>query len=183
MLEITDEIPFDIPNGWVWTRMSFLARMISGTSYDKSHICHTGIRILRGGNVVDYSISYLDDDVFLPREYTDIEKNIIQGDVVIVGSTGSLTAIGRPAFVREQRDSTQIGAFLRIVRPYTSLISQWIELIFRSQYYRDHISSCVKGTSINNIKASYILEMFVPLPPLGEQLRINSKINMLDCSL
>lgn len=163
--------------------MSSLARMISGTSYDKSHVCQEGIRILRGGNVVDNCITFFDDDVFLPCAYFDAEKNALEGDIVIVASTGSLTAIGRPAFVHKGCDYTQIGAFLRIIRPFSPLLFQWLEHIFRSQYYRDHISNCVKGTSINNIKSSYVLDMFVPIPPTDEQSRICKRIDEIEGSL
>lgn len=33
--DITDELPFEIPDNWVWTRFSTLIRIISGVSYDK----------------------------------------------------------------------------------------------------------------------------------------------------
>ena len=45
--------------------------------------------------------------------------------------------------------------------------------------YRNHIRQSVSGTNINNIKKSYIEELFIPLPPLKEQHRIVAKINEL----
>ena len=153
-----------------------MAKLISGTSFDKADVSSEGIRILRGGNIVEYSIEFRDDDIFLPKRYVDNEKNISDGDIVIVASTGSITAIGRPAFVHGSYNNIQIGAFLRIVRPLHINVSQWLSLIFETTYYRDHISDCVKGTSINNIKADYVLNMLVPLPPKQEQQRIVQKI-------
>ena len=179
IVDISEDIPFDIPNSWSWVRVSSIARLISGTSYNKGDITAKGIRVLRGGNIVNFSIEFKDDDVFLPLNYFEDEKNISDGDIVIVGSTGSFTAIGRPAFIQGTYPYAQIGAFLRIVRSFSGLTSQWVSQLFKSQYYRDYISDSVKGTSINNIKAEYILNMLVPLPPLTEQRRIVAKIENL----
>lgn len=33
--DITDDLPFEIPDSWVWTRFSTLIQIISGVSYDK----------------------------------------------------------------------------------------------------------------------------------------------------
>ena len=44
---ITDEIPFDIPDSWCWARLGNLITIISGVSYDKKDVCNNGIRILR----------------------------------------------------------------------------------------------------------------------------------------
>ena len=179
IIDISEDIPLDIPDSWSWVRVSSIAKLISGTSYNKGDVTAKGIRILRGSNIVNFSVEFKDDDVFLPSNYFDREKNISDGDIVIVGSTGSFTAIGRPAFIHETHLYTQIGAFLRIVRSFSGLTNLWLSQIFKSQYYRSCISDRVKGTSINNIKAEYILNMLVPLPPYNEQRRIIQKINEL----
>lgn len=160
-------------------RVSSIAKLISGTSYNKGDVTAKGIRVIRGGNIVNFSIEFKDDDVFLPPNYFEDEKNISDGDIVIVGSTGSFTAIGRPAFIQGTYNYTQIGAFLRIVRSFSDLTSLWLPQLFKSQYYRDYISASVKGTSINNIKAEYILNLLIPLPPLTEQRRIVAQIENL----
>ena len=65
---ITDEIPFDIPDTWCWTRLGNLITIISGVSYDKKDVCNNGIRILRGGNVNDLKITTFPEDVFLQHQ-------------------------------------------------------------------------------------------------------------------
>ena len=183
IIDISEDVPFDIPDSWSWVRVSSIAKLISGTSYDKGDVTAKGIRILRGTNIVNFSVEFKDDDVFLPLNYFDGEKIISDGDIVIVGSTGSFTAIGRPAFIHGTHLYTQIGAFLRIVRSFSDLTNLWLAQIFKSQYYRSCIADRVKGTSINNIKAEYILNMLVPLPPYNEQRRIVQRINELFAKL
>lgn len=175
---IDKDIPFEIPNNWKWLKLKSIAKIISGTSYEKSKVVEKGIRILRGGNIVDNKLITREDDVFLPVEYFNEDKQIQLGDIVLVASTGSMEVIGKSAFVTKNMENSQIGAFLRIVRS-TKKFSKYIGYIFLSDYYRDHIRNCVKGTAINNIKNEYINDLLIPLPPLEEQEKIVKKIEEL----
>lgn len=177
---IDDELPFEIPDSWVWVRLGKLVYLISGTSYNKNDITDRGIRILRGGNIQNNQLLLFDDDVFLPASYYDEEKNIKKYDIIIVASTGSKTVIGKPAFIEDDYNNTQIGAFLRIIRLYYVKISSYINTIFESNYYREHIRNKVTGTNINNIKSDYVENLLIPLPPIEEQGRIVDKINRVN---
>ena len=180
---LADEIPFDIPDSWEWCRFSSLITLLSGTSYQKNDVCNSGIRILRGGNIQSYKLILEDSDVFLPLEYLDEEKNIQPGDTILVASTGSKSVIGKPAFVDKEYPNTQIGAFLRIARPIDPIIADYIALIFETEYYREHIRHSVQGTNINNIKAEYIENLLIPLPPHEEQVRVLAKLSGLEPAL
>ena len=183
MRSLVDEVPFDIPDSWEWCRFSALITLLSGTSYQKNDVCNSGIRILRGGNIQSYKLILEENDVFLPLEYRDEEKNIQPGDTVLVASTGSKAVIGKPAFVDKEYPNTQIGAFLRIARPIAPLIADYIALIFETEYYREHIRHSVQGTNINNIKAEYIENLLIPLPPREEQVRVLTKLSGLELAL
>ena len=177
--DITDDLPFEIPDSWVWTRFSTLIQIISGVSYDKKDVATKGIRILRGGNINDLKVSLFSDDVFLPETYYDPDKQIQIDDVLIVASTGSKEVIGKAGYVIEPLVNTQIGAFLRIVRPILKWYAPYVKLIFATEYYREHIRHLSGGTNINNIKADYINAFLISLPPYAEQIRIAERINSL----
>ena len=176
--EIEDE-PFEIPNNWRWCLLGDLIDMVSGTSYKKDDVRTKGVRILRGGNIVNDELVLAEDDVFLPDEYANLEKNIRKDDIIIVASTGSQKVIGKPALIRQNYDKTQIGAFLRIIRAKDVKYVPFLWLIFKGMYYREHIRNLVKGTNINNIKEEYITTLPIPLPPLAEQKRIVAKLEEL----
>lgn len=177
-IEIEDA-PFEIPNNWRWCSLGDLVDMVSGTSYKKDDVRTKGVRILRGGNIVNDELVLAEDDVFLPDEYANLEKNIRKDDIIIVASTGSQKVIGKPALIRQNYDKTQIGAFLRIIRAKDVKYVPFLWLIFKGMYYREHIRNLVKGTNINNIKEEYITTLPIPLPPLAEQKRIVAKIEEL----
>ena len=177
---IQDEIPFEIPDSWEWVRLGILINFVSGVSYDKDDVTKSGIRILRGGNIKGDGKLYLwEDDVFLPETYSNKENEIHKDDVVIVAATGSSTVIGRAAIAPVAMNGVQIGAFLRIARPLFPDINTWVALIFHSPFYRQHIQDKAKGTNIRNLKAEYITDFMIPLPPLAEQKRIVAKTEEL----
>ena len=178
--DIEDEIPFAVPEGWAWCRLGEIGQIISGTSYQKNDIISKGtLRILRGGNIQNNALILKNDDIFIQNKYTDIRKNVIFGDIIIVASTGSTNSIGKPAFIDKDYTSTQIGAFLRIIRMILLPISKYISLIFQSEYYANYIQNSIKGTNINNIKAEHLQRMVLSLPPLSEQQRIVAKIEAI----
>ena len=170
-----------IPSGWQIVRMGDVIDIVSGTSYQKTDIVSagTGIRVLRGGNIQDGNILICEDDVFINSSLANKGNTIGRGDTVIVASTGSSELIGKAAFATKDYPETQIGAFLRIIRPKSICISEYLGLIFQTEYYKHHIKQVAKGTNINNIKSSYITEFAIPLPPLEEQRRIQCQLKRL----
>lgn len=166
---IDEEIPFELPGSWEWVRMKNMMQVIGGVTYDKNDVSEAGIRILRGGNILaDNTIAFFADDVFLPVTYENKANQVYVGDIVVVASTGSTAVIGKPAFIDREMPQTQIGGFLRIVRPTNSTIAEWLPIIFQSDYYRSTIASLAKGTNINNVKAGHLEEFLLPVPTTNE---------------
>ena len=169
---LLEDLPFEIPATWSWVRFSSLIKVISGVSYDKHDVCSQGIRILRGGNINNFNVIIEQDDVFLPEKYFDEEKQVQINDILIVASTGSKLAIGKAGYINTNLENTQIGAFLRIVRPLFVDIAEYTKTIFATSYYKEHILDSIRGSNINNLKNEHISNLLIPLPPIEEQFRI-----------
>ena len=176
-MERVSQLP--IPNSWEWVNLGDLISVVSGVSYKKGDVQKSGIRILRGGNLSNMKVTIEEDDIFLPSQYYDQQKQVHIGDILVVASTGSKTVIGKPGFVDRDLPNTMIGAFLRICRPVTLELASFLKVLFGGEYYRKHIRDLAQGTNINNVKEEYITNLIIPLPPLAEQKRIVSKIEEL----
>lgn len=172
------------PGSWKVIKMGELVRIISGVAYSKSDVTVSGIKVIRGGNIQAGEIIECDDDVYIDSRYAAPTNNIHKGDIVLVASTGSQQLIGKTGFARRDYVQTQIGAFLRILRPKDIQCADFLNLVFQSDYYRQYIRSLAKGTNINNVKNSYIEDFVIGLPPLQEQNRIvaitNKIFHMMD---
>lgn len=155
---------YQIPTHWTWKKLGDIADFIGGVSYTPDDIATEGVRILRGGNIQNGVIIQKADDVFLPMSYANDENQVRKYDTVIVSSTGSVEALAKAATCFENMPNTQIGAFLRIIRPkqekYAMLVSAWCT----SQHFRNYLISQAKGTSINNIRTDFLTSFTIPLP-------------------
>ena len=172
-----------LPQGWCSITINDICSIIGGVSYNKADIQDTGIRVLRGGNIQRGKVFYCFDDVFIPLSYQNDENQVQYGDIIVVASTGSQTLIGKTGFVDRDIPKTQIGAFLRIVRPKQNILSPYLRLIFQTNTYRDYIRNVAKGSNINNVKNVHLQNYQICLPPLAEQKRIVSKIEELFSAL
>ena len=168
-----------LPQGWYSATINDVCLVIGGVSYNKADIQDTGIRVLRGGNIQSGKVFYCSDDVFIPFSYQNKENQVQYGDIIVVASTGSQTLIGKTGFVDRDIPKTQIGAFLRIVRPKQKTLSPYIRLLFQTDAYKDYIRNVAKGSNINNVKNAHLQNYQICLPPLVEQQRIVAKIEEL----
>ena len=168
-----------LPQGWYSATINDVCSIIGGVSYNKADIQDTGIRVLRGGNIQSGKVFYCSDDVFIPFSYQNKENQVQYGDIIVVASTGSQTLIGKTGFVDRDIPKTQIGAFLRIVRPKQKTLSPYIRLLFQTDAYKDYIRNVAKGSNINNVKNAHLQNYQICLPPLVEQQRIVAKIEEL----
>ena len=172
-----------LPQGWYSVTVNDVCSIIGGVSYNKADIQDTGIRVLRGGNIQNGKVIDCFDDVFISLSYQNNDNQVQRGDIIVVASTGSQTLIGKTGFADRDIPKTQIGAFLRIVRPKQKTLSPYIRLIFQTDAYKDYIRNVAKGSNINNVKNAHLQNFQICLPPLEEQHRIVQKIEELFSSL
>ena len=137
-------------------KLGDIADIIGGVAYSPADVCASGIRVLRGGNVQSQTIELRSSDVFLPISYKNSLNQVHIGDTVVVASTGSVEVLGKAATCFEEISDTQIGAFLRIVRPKHPKYAMLISIALNSRYFSDYIKSQAKGTSINNINIGHL---------------------------
>ncbi len=149
--------------GYKKYRLGDIADIIGGVSFSPKDICSNGIRILRGGNIQSQSIQLKTNDAFLPLSYKNSYNQVQIGDTVIVASTGSVEVLGKAATCFENIPNTQIGAFLRIIRPKHPKYAMLISIAINSSYFSHYIKSKAKGTSINNINLGHLINFEIPI--------------------
>lgn len=87
-------------------KLGEIADVIGGVNFEPTDIEPNGIRILRGGNIQNHTISIKEDDVFLPAQYQDVTNQVQVGDTIIVASTGSVEVLGKAATCFDDRVSS-----------------------------------------------------------------------------
>ena len=173
-----EEQAYKIPNNWVWTRLGAIINIFRGLSYTKNDEVEKGYLVLRGNNLTDNGLIFL-ENIYVDEKVAKKGVEVKKDDIVLVASTGSSKVIGRACVVEEDYEKTTIGAFLILCRPKEIIAKNWVHYIFKTLRYRLYISEQAKGTNIKNIKNEYLENFSFPLPPLNEQKRIVEKLDFL----
>ena len=92
--EITEEIAFDLPNGWSWCRLKDICSIFTGATFKKEETVTTkeGVRILRGGNISPFELRIKDDDIFLTKDKVK-EDIILKENDILTPAVTSLSLI------------------------------------------------------------------------------------------
>ena len=160
---IDNEIPFEIPDSWEWTRFGQVISLLSGTDFKPEEYNDA-----RKGTPYITGASSLSDDGVLLNRWTETPRVIAnRGDVLLVckGSGYGKTVI---CDIEEAHIARQIMAIKKLV----TLDMRYIRLFLQANF--DKIKSKGQGV-IPGIDRSSVMNLLFPIPPLAEQRRIVEK--------
>ena len=172
--------PFELPNGWQWSRVGDLASVVRGVSYEKSQasdvLLYGYLPLLRGHNI--NKLLNFEDLVFVPANLISADQLIRRGDTVIAMSSGSAHLVGKAAQAVDDVDFG-FGAFCGLIRAHSVELHQYFRFFFQTPLYRNRVAGHGKGIGINNLQKGALLALECPVPPLAEQHRIVAKVDEL----
>lgn len=169
---INDEIPFEIPQGWEWCRLSLLIYPPKyGTS--KKSVLSGLLPVLRMGNIQDGEIVF--DKLVYSNDLDDNKKLLLQYGDLLFNRTNSAELVGKTAIFRGQRNAIFAG-YLILLRPIF-INSEYLNLLLNTPYARDYCNE-VKTIGVQqcNINAEKISNLLIPVPNLHETVAIVEKV-------
>ena len=182
--EITEEIAFDLPNGWSWCRLKDICSIFTGATFKKEETVTTkeGVRILRGGNISPFELRIKDDDIFLTKDKVK-EDIILKENDILTPAVTSLENIGKMVRVNSDMPNTTVGGFVFIIRLYlkNQWLSKYILYLLSSPFMIDFMKSITNksGQAFYNIGKERLSTALLPIPSLAEQHRIVAQIEKL----
>lgn len=172
-----EEIPFEIPENWVWCRLGEITDIQRGSSprpkgdpryFSKSKTNYNWITISDISNFCEDNVllqtrEFLTEEGSKHSRYVDVNEFII---AVSGSTTGKCCITGVEGFI------------------YDGLaVAKIIENSFDSRYLLNYmmclystINNSKTGASFPNINTDYLNNLIFPLPPIKEQIRINKEI-------
>ena len=171
-LDITELIPFEIPNSWTWARMGQIGDWGAGSTPQRSN------QDYYGGNILWLKTGELNNGVICDTEERITQRAFQEcslrmnkiGDVLIAmyGAT-----IGKLAIVGKELTTNQACCGCT---PY--VVYNWF-LFYFLMASRDTFIKKGEGGAQPNISRVKLVEHLIPLPPLNEQKRIVERIETL----
>ena len=176
---IDDEIPFEIPETWEWVRLGTVIDMLSGFAFKSTDFRKDGrYRLLRGINLGVGKIRW--NDTVYVDEISDKLKayQILKGDVLIGLDRPWISEGIRVAVFDENKETYLVQRVLRI-RETCAIIKEYITLILRSGLFKNAVEGQTTGISVPHISPAQVGNVAIPLPPISEQKRIITQIELL----
>ena len=173
-----DEIPYDLPEGWVWCRVQEISLLITSGSRDwAKYYSDDGAQFIRMGNLSKDSFSLRLEKIqyVSPPQGSEGERTeLAPGDILV-----SITAdVGLLGLVPDGFGDAYINQHVALVRTSKLLERYYIPYAFLSPLCKEQFDFPQRGIK-NSFRLTDLSYMLVPLPPLAEQQRIVAKVNEL----
>ncbi len=180
---IDDEIPFEIPASWEWTRLGTILFKAAtgpfGSMLHKSDYVSDGVPLINPANIHDGTISDEGIKNVAPATASKLEAYRLAAGDVIIGRRGEL---GRSAVVGNEHQYWLCGTGCFFVTPANGFLAEYLVFLLSSPYVRDSLMTASVGTTMNNLNHDILKQLLVPLPPSVEQLRILNQFTTV-CSM
>ena len=172
------EVPFEVPSGWVWTTLDDLAfykKGPFGSCLTKSMFVPKSdntYKVYEQKNAIQKN-EFLGSYYISKEKYNELNGFAVQPFDIIVSCAGT---IGETYVLSETPEQGIINQALMLIRLHSRCVEDfyliYFDYILKEEAYKES-----KGTAIKNIPPFDVLKnFFIPLPPLSEQQRIVEEI-------
>ncbi|SFD44358.1 restriction endonuclease subunit S [Bacillus sp. UNCCL81] len=172
-----NEVLFDIPESWQWTRISNIADMYTGNSIPKNVKENKYSKVKEGYDYIgtkdvgfDYKIDY-DNGIKIPYEEEKF-RNSFKDSILMCIEGGSA---GRKIGILDKQVcfGNKLCSF-NLIFGEPKFLYYYLQSPMFFQAFRDEMTGIIGGVSIAKLKS-----IVMPIPPLEEQKRIVEKIEEL----
>ncbi|WP_270522365.1 restriction endonuclease subunit S [Ligilactobacillus ruminis] len=171
---IEDEIPFELPKGWAWSRFKSFCYPISDGTHQTPTYTKNGYTFLSAKNVTSWKIDW-DNVMYIPEElHIKLSKRIKpqKGDILLAKNG----TIGVAAIVDKEFDF-DIYVTLALIRTVNNSInSQYLLNTIASSTVQSAFRNSLIGIGVQNLHLKHIREVLIPIAPHNEQERITDKV-------
>ena len=173
---IEDEIPFDVPEGWAWSKINNIAFVtkLAGFEYTKyiaPTLCESGIPLFKGKNVQNSKIIY-EFESFIPESVSDeLVRSQITHKCILTPYVGTIGNIG----IHDKTGKFHLGSNVGKIELYNScivLLEEYVVTYLKSSFGYKQLTKHMKATAQASISIEAIRDVYIPIPPEDEQVRM-----------
>ena len=171
---IEDEIPFELPEGWAWARLTSICLKITDGTHHSPDSFPTGeYKYVTAKNIKLNGI-VLDDITYVTAE---VHREIFArcnpeiGDILYI-KDGATSGI---ATVNTLHEEFSLLSSVALLKPAHEINNWYMCYAMQSPYFYSTTRGDMKGVGITRITLNMLASRLIPVPPQNEQQRISVK--------
>ena len=171
---IEDEVPFDLPDGWAWARLTSICLKITDGTHHSPDSFPTGeYKYVTAKNIKLNGI-VLDDITYVTAE---VHREIFArcnpeiGDILYI-KDGATSGI---ATVNTLHEEFSLLSSVALLKPAHEINNWYMCYAMQSPYFYSTTRGDMKGVGITRITLNMLASRLIPVPPQNEQQRISVK--------
>ena len=174
------EIPFELPDGWVWCRTGVLLNKFStgpfGSMLHQSDYVAKGIPLVNPTNIVNGSI--VPNKKMMINEDTRVRlsKYILKTGEFIIARRGDLS---KCAIISNNESGWLCGTGSFFIQPSEYISKDFFLKVYRSAFFQQQLADTSIGQTMANLNQKILNSAVFLLPPLPEQKAIVAKVEKL----
>ena len=167
-----EEMPFEIPENWAWTRLGAYLDVRDGTHDSPKYVQH-GFPLVTSKNLKNGVIEMNDIKYITKEDYDAINERsqVNEGDILFA----MIGSIGNPSIVGANHEyAIKNVALFKQVFPVNEMY-----LYYYLIEEQDSMKKKASGGVQPFVSLGYLRNYLLPVPPLAEQQRIVDRVNKL----
>ena len=172
-VDISEEVPFDLPTSWEWARLGCLCSKIGAGSTPKGGRAiykSEGILFLRSQNVYNDGLRFA-NAVFIDESIdASMSGSRVEPFDLLLNITGA--SIGRCAIVPDGHPRANINQHVLILRCIERAMLEYVHTCIISPLVFKSIMDMQVGATKEGLSAQKAGQLLIPIPPIKEQHRI-----------
>ena len=166
------DVPFEVPQGWVWTTLEEITSKIgSGSTPKGSNYSEEGIPFFRSQNVYNEGLVYEDIKFISDAIHQLMIGTEVHSKDLLLNITGG--SLGRCAIVPADFQIGNVSQHVCIIRSIL-VLSSYVHTFILSPFFKKTMN--ITGSGREGLPKYNLEKMFLPIPPLKEQERIIKEI-------
>jgi len=170
-----EEIPFEIPESWVWCRLNDIITMLGDGIHGTPNYDSQGdYYFINGNNLIDGKIEIKENTKKVSDQEYEKYKKDLTNNTIFVSINGTL---GNIAYYNKEK--VILGKSACYFNLMSEIEKYYIGYYVKSSYFFKYAVDVASETTIKNVSLKSMRLLPLPLPPLSEQQAIVSKLDKL----
>ncbi len=176
-----ENVPFELPNSWVWCRLEDIAYVASGSTPDKTCFVENGVPYIKMYNLRNQKIDFAYHPQYITEEVHNgkLQRSRAEVGDLIMNIVGP--PLGKLAIIPTTLPQANFNQAAVLIRPYKfkEVLVSYLKIYLEEMSEINSIATRGSAGQVN-ISLTQSQNMRIPIPPLNEVRRIIEEVSKYD---